>query len=238
MLAKIKPSRLTRNVEPRIAEPVALSPSVGYSLAIFDFDGTLADSVTWFVEVFNEVARRYRFKQATRAELETLRGQDAPSVLRELGVARWKLPLIARHMRRLMARDIDKIALFPGAVELLRELDAAGVRLAIVSSNSRANVSRLLGAGTTALIEDFACGASLFGKTAKFREVLERTKVAPARVIAFGDEVRDIEAAETVGIASGAVAWGYATRDVLAARRPTVILDSLAAIAPFILDNR
>src|SRR5579875_3481595 len=104
-----------------------------YALVIFDFDGTLADSVTWLAEVFPEIAGRYHLKPATREELEALRGEDALSVLATLGVPRWKLPLIARHMRRLMARDIDRIALFPGASDLLHELRDAGVKLAIVS---------------------------------------------------------------------------------------------------------
>ena len=206
--------------------------ALAYDLVILDFDGTLADSVTWFAGVFNEVARRYRFRQATPAELEQLRGEGVSSILGALGVARWKVPLIARHMRKLVARDIDKIALFPGARHLVRELSEAGVTLAIVSSNAQANVCRLLGQETAALIDHFACGASLHGKTAKFRAVLEEAGVAAARAIAIGDEVRDIEAAAAVGIASGAVVWGYATLEALAASHPTMMFDTIEAIAP------
>ena len=34
-----------------------------YNLVIFDFDGTLANSLPWFSRVLNEVADRYRFKR-------------------------------------------------------------------------------------------------------------------------------------------------------------------------------
>jgi len=214
---------------------LAAVPSPAYDLVIFDFDGTLADSVTWFASVVNDVARRYRFKEATPEDLQALRNEDALSVLRHLEVAHWKIPFIARHMRRLMAREIDKIALFPGVEDLLEDLSRAGVRLAIVSSNGPANVRKVLGPRTAALIDHLACGASLFGKTAKFRAVLDQSDVPPQRVIAIGDEVRDIEAATMAGIDSGTVSWGYATSSALAARRPTVMFDTIAAIAPFIL---
>lgn len=202
-----------------------------YDLVILDFDGTLADSIVWFAGVFGEVARRYRLRHATAAELETLRGEGVASILSALGVARWKVPLIARHMRKLVARDIDKIALFPGSRRLIRDLSEAGVHLAIVSSNARRNVCRLLGDETAALVDHFECGASLHGKAAKFRLVLAAAGVPAARAIAVGDEVRDIHAAEAAGIASGAVVWGYATREALAASRPTTIFDTMEDIA-------
>ena len=217
-----------------IAAPIAPARA-RYDLVILDFDGTLADSARWFAGVINEVARRYRFRQTTRDELETLRGEGVPGILRALDVARCNVPLIARHMRKLVARDIEQIALFPGARRLLNALADAGVGLAIVSSNAEANVRHVLGPETAARIDRFACGASLHGKVAKFRAMLGQAGVAPARAIAIGDEVRDIEAATSVGIASGAVDWGYATRAALAAHGPTIIFDDMAAIAPFVL---
>jgi phosphoglycolate phosphatase len=44
-----------------------------YRLAIFDFDGTLADSFPFFVSVFNELAMRHRFRSIDLAEVERLR---------------------------------------------------------------------------------------------------------------------------------------------------------------------
>jgi phosphoglycolate phosphatase len=123
-------------------------------------------------------------------------------------------------MRQLVARDAHKIALFEGVDALLSSLAESGVTLAIVTSNSEANVRRILGQETATRIAHYACGASLFGKASKFRTIIKATSADPRRTIAIGDEVRDLEAARKAGLAAGAVGWGYATVDLLRAQRP------------------
>jgi phosphoglycolate phosphatase len=149
---------------------------MAYKLAIFDFDGTLADSAGWLFGVLNQVADRYGFRRVGEAEIAMLRGRDNREIVRYLGVPAWKLPLIAAHMRRRVARDAAAIPLFEGTPRLLRTLEERGVATAVVSSNSEANVRRILGPECAPLIGCYECGASLFGKAARFRRVLERTK--------------------------------------------------------------
>jgi beta-phosphoglucomutase-like phosphatase (HAD superfamily) len=56
-------------------------------------------------------------------------------------------------------------------------------------------------------------------------------KIAPAEIVAIGDEVRDIEAARNVGIACGSVAWGYAAPKALRARNPDLLFEHMEDIA-------
>ena len=101
---------------------------------------------------------------------------------------------------------------------------------AVVSSDSEDNVRRALGANARS-ISHFACGASMFGKAKKFRQVVRRAGVAAHQVIAIGDEVRDAEAARAAGVAFGAVSWGYATVDALRQTQPALIFARMAEIA-------
>jgi len=202
-----------------------------YRLAIFDVDGTLADSFPWFAKVLNGVADEFGFRRVTADEVEALRGCDAQEILRRLEVPRFRLPMIARHMRALKTRHLDEIALFAGVGGMLRQLAEAGLVLAVVSSDSEANVRGTLGAQNQKLIAHYACGASLFGKRAKFSAVMRRTRVEPKRTIAIGDELRDAEAARQVGIAFGAVSWGYTGIAALRAAAPEEIFSSVEEIA-------
>ena len=196
-------------------------------LAIFDFDGTLADSAGWLFGVLNQVADCYGFRRVGEAEIAMLRGRDNREIVRYLGVPAWKLPLIAAHLRRRAARDAAAIPLFEGTPRVLRTLEERGVATAVVSSNSEANVRRILGPECAPLIGCYECGASLFGKAARFRRVLERAGMPEEEAICVGDEARDIEAASEAGLASGAATWGYATRGLPEGQRPTMVSASM-----------
>ncbi len=202
-----------------------------YRLAIFDLDGTLADSFPWFLRHFNDIADRFGFRRIAEHEIEPMRHAGAREILARLDVPTWKLPAIARHMRRLKAAHVGDIALFPGTATMLRALSGGGVRLALVSSDTQTNARRQLGDVNAALFSDFACGAALFGKAAKFRRVAKRAGVELERVIAIGDEVRDIEAARAAGIACAAVTWGFAAPEKLSALGPDMVFERMEEIA-------
>ncbi len=57
-----------------------------YTLVIFDFDGTLADSFPWFLHVFDTLAERYRFKRMTDQEGVMLPGMSARHIIHHLGI--------------------------------------------------------------------------------------------------------------------------------------------------------
>lgn len=224
----------------RMGEPIAPpGAAVPIRLVIFDFDGTLSDSGDWFLSVVDDLARRFRFRAVAQQEVEMLRHRSSREVIQYLGIARWKMPLIARHLRKLIGRNAHQIELFPGTPDLLERIAAMGVKIALVTSNSEANARAILGPQHAARIDFYACGSSLFGKAPKFRRVLKRMAIPAAQALAIGDETRDVDAAREVGMRAGSVLWGYASETALAAtgpdalfRAPQDILDYVAAHRP------
>jgi phosphoglycolate phosphatase len=135
----------------------------------------------------------------------------------------WKMPIIARHMRRLTEEQIDQISLFQGVDDMLQQLAEADITLAVVTSNSYNNVRHVLGPECAALISHYECGVSIFGKRARFRRILQRTGMQPGETLAIGDELRDSEAAQKERIPFGAVAWGFTHIAALAAQAPAKV---------------
>ncbi|MCX7309675.1 MAG: HAD hydrolase-like protein, partial [Afipia sp.] len=203
---------------------------MNYRLALFDFDGTLADSFTWFSRVVNDAADKFGFRRIAPQDFDMLRGKGAREIIAHLGMPFWKMPAIARFMRARKAADIASIGLFDGAADMLGQVREAGLTLAIISSNSEANVRAVLGPQTAALIRHYGCGASIFGKTAQFKKALRQTGVSTAHTLAIGDELRDIDAARAAGIAFGAVAWGYTLPDALQAQQPHFLFGTMNEI--------
>lgn len=203
-----------------------------YRLVIFDFDGTLADSGPWMVRALNAAGPRFGYRPLDDAEIQALRGKDNRTIMRELGVPLWKLPFIASHIRREAAKAPPP-PLFAGVPQALDELRAAGVTLAIVSSNSETTIRRALGPRVDA-VAIYECSAGLFGKASKFARVLRRARVRADEAIAVGDETRDIDAARAVGMACGAVAWGYALPHLLRAHGADAVFDTIDAMLSFL----
>lgn len=207
---------------------------MNYRLALFDFDGTLADSQDWFLGIFDRVADRFGYRRLAPGDRERLRGLETKAILHDLGVPTWKLPMIAKHVRELATRDIDRIRLFRGAAEMLAALRAGGVQAAVVSSNDEGNVRRVLGPAA-AHVAHFACGASLFGKASKIRGVLKAMGADQRSAIFIGDEARDAAAARDVAIDCGLVAWGYADPDFLRSLSPTLFFERMEEIVPALI---
>lgn len=206
-----------------------------YRLAIFDFDGTLADSFPLVMEMMNDVADRFAFRRVADGELDTLRQCDAREIMRRLGVKRWKLPMIARYVRSRMAADVDRIGLFPGADEMLAKLAGEGVKLAVVSANGEETIRRVLGPRNTPLIDGFAAGVSLFGKRNKLIRMARLAGVERAETVVIGDELRDLDAARAAGMAFGAVSWGATHPQALAARTPDFLFERMEHIPSAVL---
>jgi phosphoglycolate phosphatase len=165
------------------------------------------------------------------SEYARMRDIHGAALLRELGLPLWKMPRVVSSMRRRMANHTGKFLLFTGIDEVLRRLVDAGIQVTIVSSNSRENVERILGGENARLINHFNCGASIFGKASKLRQVLRQSGVKPQEAIYIGDEIRDGEAARKAGVAFGAVLWGQHSQAALATQNPSEIFSLCHEIA-------
>ena len=190
-----------------------------YELVIFDFDGTLANTFDWFIDTLNQLAGPFNYRRIGEDEIRTLRLSNAHALYKQRKVSRWKTARIAARIRSMMAADIDRISLFEGVGNMLGELAENGVSLGIVSSNSEKNIRRILG-DLAKHIDYFECGVSVFGKAKKLKKIVKKSGIPLPRAIFVGDEIRDIGAAQQIGIPYGVVSWGYNDFDVLKNTRP------------------
>ena len=201
-----------------------------YKLVIFDFDGTLADSFPWALTIINDIADQYGIRRVEDGEIDTLRGMSTRALAKHLHVPWHKVPRIAHTMRRRMQQDIDRIPLVEGMDALLARLEATGVQMAVVSSNTRENVKRVLGPDNARRISYYECGVALMNKSQRFRKVLKRSKVRAHEALCIGDELRDLEAARKAHIPFGGVTWGYNLPDALRAGSPRAVFATVGEI--------
>ena len=199
---------------------------------IFDFDGTLADSFGVAMNVFHQLTGGKH--ELSAAEIAALRGLPARQVIRRLGIPLWRVPFLVTKGRKLMHAHIDELLPFAGLPQAIAVLHSRGYRMFIVSSNSAENISRFLEAhGMTGFFEGIYGGVGLFSKAKFMRRMLRANHIQPAECVYVGDEARDMHAAQRVGIASLAVAWGYNSREGLEASNPTALIGEPAELPAF-----
>ena len=206
---------------------IRIVPLPAYKLAIFDFDGTLGDTMAWFLNESDAMAQRFGFLPIDRSNLDNLRHKSAREMMRIHKVPLLKLPMLAKHVQSMMQLDAGSIRLFDGVPEMLRTVHAAGVKIAVVSSNSEANIRVVLGPELSGLVARFDCGASVFGKARKFRKVMKTLGVKPSEAISIGDETRDIDAGRKAKLATAGVSWGYTQPQALADKTPDHMLGNV-----------
>ena len=93
---------------------------------IFDFDGTLADSVDAALHIYNRVAPEYNCKPIIGEARELLSARNPTRYFKEYGVTPFKLFLLIIRVRKELGKQIEQIPLIEGIEKSLRELHTAG----------------------------------------------------------------------------------------------------------------
>jgi phosphoglycolate phosphatase len=195
---------------------------------VFDFDGTLADSMMMVLPVYNQVAVRLSLPLMTEADIPMLRRLGPLKAIEAYNVPLWKVPILLTQVRRELEKKEQIPALFAGLTDVFAAPSLAQIPRMILSSNSKMNILRFLEVHSLGSFDHLDCGASLFGKARRLRRLLQVKHLSPINVLYVGDELRDIEAAREVGAKSVAVSWGYAERDILVAHGPNYLVDTPA----------
>ena len=192
---------------------------------IFDFDGTLADTIDILLSITNRLSAEFGFKSATKEELAQLSNLNSWQILQYSGISIFKFPLLIRRLKAELHSEVPHIQLFPGIKEVLLELKKRGFQLGIITSNSRENV---LGALEKNGLQDtftFIYSGSTFGKHKVINKWLRIENIHTEKVVYVGDEIRDIDAAKKTGIKVIAVGWGFNSQEALAAQNPNFLIE-------------
>lgn len=192
---------------------------------IFDFDGTLADTIDILLSITNRLSVEFGFKSATKEELAELSNLTSWQLLKYSGISIFKFPLLIRTLKAELRNEIPHIQLFSGIKEVLLELKKRGFILGIITSNSRENVLSSMESNGLEGTFDFIDSATTFGKHKIIYRWLKRENFNPEQVVYVGDEVRDIEAAKRTGIKVIAVSWGFNSQSALAAHYPDFLIE-------------
>jgi phosphoglycolate phosphatase len=200
------------------------------SAIIFDMDGTIADS---FDYVSDFLVAQAKLAPLNDEQKRALRGLSMRDMAHKLGYHWWNAPKLFIRGRQRMKRSIQtkNLQSFSGMPEVIRKLHGEGHELFILSTNSLRNVHHFLDDQKIHkyFLEIYA-GVGVFSKAPGLRQLLKEQRLRAEDAVYVCDELRDIEAAQSVGVRTVAVTWGFARRGKLVAMRPTALADTPAEL--------
>ncbi|MBC7980526.1 MAG: HAD hydrolase-like protein [Armatimonadetes bacterium] len=197
-----------------------------YRVLVFDFDGTIADTMEEARRIYNELAPDYGIREVGEHEIAELRHLSLKQILLKLEIPKRRVPSIIARGTGMMRGNIEKLQVIDGMKEALVEMRKQVDRFGILTSNATANVDVFLrNHGLRDLFEFVSSTSKLTGKARHLRAIRKTFSLHAEEMLYIGDELRDVKAAQKAGIPHAAVSWGFNSRESLEAARPTYLID-------------
>lgn len=184
-----------------------------YRLVVFDWDGTLMDSAGLIVQSVQAAARDLGIEPPDEMRTRHIIGLGLVDALRhalpDLPEERYA-DLVERYRHHYLSRD-HELSLFSGADALVRELAAAGIRLAVATGKSRRGLDRALaGTGLGVFFHATRCADECHSKPhpQMLEELMLEFVALPEQTLMIGDTTHDLLMARNAGVDAVAVSYG------------------------------
>jgi phosphoglycolate phosphatase len=193
---------------------------------VFDFDGTIADTLGETRRIFNVIAPDYGIREVAEEELEGLRHLSLKELLSHLNIPKRRVPALISRGTCMMRANITSLKLIDGMADVLIELRRHAQSFGILTSNATANVDLFLETHGLRDQFDFISSTSkLTGKSKHLKAIRKTFSLRPEEMLYIGDELRDVKASQKAGIPIAAVSWGFNSRESLEASEPNYLFD-------------
>lgn len=215
---------------------------MSYSLVIFDWDGTIMDSTHSIVAAIQAAARDLGLRVPSVAQASWVIGLSLDEALHRAvpDLTASQLPrFLERYRIHYLLKD-PELRTFEGITDMLDELKAQGVLMAVATGKSRIGLDRVLNGMNLGHYFDASRTADqTFSKPhpQMLQEILEELDVPADQAVMVGDTSHDIQMAQSAGMDSIAVTYGAHTAEELAASQPTLIARTPAQLQNFLLEH-
>jgi phosphoglycolate phosphatase len=211
-----------------------------YKLLIFDWDGTLADSIGRIVQAMNLSADGEGYPQRDAVDVKGIIGlslSEAISVLYPALDAEQVLAFRARYADVYKALDAQPSPLFPAVRESLQAFRAQGYQLAVATGKARRGLDRVLQSnGWTEFFDITRAADETQGKPhpLMLEEILAHCGATPDQALMIGDSAFDLQMAHNAGMDCVAVGYGALPLSALLEFKPTVTVEHFAELGQWL----
>ncbi|WP_300394412.1 HAD-IA family hydrolase [uncultured Psychrobacter sp.] len=215
-----------------------LSPEhhlVHKALIIFDWDGTLMDSIGLIVETMHIAGEAHGFFTDDKAikDIIGLSLLSGIEILYPQASAEQQLAIQQSYADYYIANS-PRTPFFAPIEAMLKNLKAQGKQLAVATGKNRRGLDRVISASASEhyfIMTRCADEAGSKPDPQMLHDILGFSKQPVSRAVYIGDSIYDIQMANRLGMTSIAVDYGTATHAELAAQQPTYQVQTPEALA-------
>lgn len=198
-------------------------------LIIFDWDGTLADSVNKIIQCKRFLAEQYQLSPPSEETIRSVLGLKFENAMRICfpDASPVTLQQLGEDFHRLMQQDNYQAALFPHVKKILRHLKKK-YKLAIATSKARIELDKALSYNELQDTFDATyCSEEHAGKPlpAMLLNLMEKFKIRPNECLMIGDTTIDIEFARNAKVKTVGVTFGAHTPEQLNTMNPIALIN-------------
>jgi phosphoglycolate phosphatase-like HAD superfamily hydrolase len=207
-----------------------------YKALIFDFDGTLADTLEETRCIYNFMAGEYGLRTVAAEDLSSLRDLSLSELLEHLDISKFRVPSLLARGTSLLRERIASVPIISGLAEVIPAMRKTSVIFGVLTSNSTQNVDLFLRShGLREYFTFLSSTSKLTGKAKHLRAIRKTFSLQANEVLYVGDEIRDVKASHKAGIDCAAVTWGFNSRASLMRANPQYIIDDPSDLLSMIL---
>ncbi|MDF1758624.1 MAG: HAD-IA family hydrolase [Legionellaceae bacterium] len=203
---------------------------------IFDFDGTITDSLTKVFEIMNLLAKDYGFDKVSIEDLPRLQQMSAKEILNHLKVKTWQIPILMFKVRKMLNCEMQNLKLHAVLDNVFAILPDYYNSIGILSSNSKNNIQSFLSGNNIKQFDYIVTEKLRLSKHRKLSRLIKKNGFLTEDTCYIGDEVRDVEAAKVAKITSIAVSWGYNSKSALERSKPDYLASSTEELQNILID--
>ncbi len=194
-----------------------------YSTIIFDFDGTLGNSMDLLFKIYNVLSVKHNLKKIRRANIASFRNKTPQELLKYLSIPFLKIPLILFVGKNMFHSRLGEVELFEGILPVLSKLSQS-YTLGILTSNSKKNIEDFLNQNNLHMFSFIHSEFNIFGKHRALKKIISARNLNINEVLYVGDEVRDIQSCKKIVVDIVSVTWGFNTKEVLSKYNPEYLI--------------
>lgn len=205
-----------------------------YEWILFDFDGTLVDSLDINVFVINKYGPKC-FTDFEPVTVEQVRKNGLKYFFKKYRIRKRYIPFLVLSFQLLTTKMYRQIEISEKICITLKDLRSKGYQLGIISSLRKTIIRDCLKRNDLSDVFTMVyTNPSLFSKDKVLSKIIKKYNINKDSVIYVGDEVRDINACKKVGIPIIAVEGGFASSERLKASNPDYQISSFVEITNII----